>query len=151
MSLESLHGAFQLRFGPMEPKLAVLASLAVLAGCASSIVASSVATDGQVMQAKLVSGDALPENSKQVIAASGAHDLPCTAAAVRVTREGTRWLAEGCGGRTIYDESCLRAGEGDPEDYTGHESTRIPPDTDVVCRLKLLGRVPLPTEPAPAR
>jgi hypothetical protein len=129
----------------------VLALAFVLAGCPSSLIATSVTTDGQVLQAKIVSGEPLPENSKQVIALSGAHDLPCAAAGVRVTRDGTRWLAEGCGQRTIYDESCLRVGEGDPQDYTGHESTRIPPNTDVVCRLKLLGRVPASSELGPAR
>jgi hypothetical protein len=104
--------------------------------------ASTVATSGQVVPGLLHAGQDFPDNAARVIALSGAHDLPCKPEKVRVTRNGAEWLAEGCGGRAVYEEKCFKPGEDDPADWTGQEASP-PAQTGVICRLKLMLRVPL--------
>jgi hypothetical protein len=120
----------------------VVSGTVVLAACTPSIVASSVTSAGEVVQGKLEEGARFPDDNVDVIARSAAHDLPCTAADVRVTRNRDLWMGEGCGGRAVYNEACLKMGQGDPAEWTGRE-TKLPLDTDIVCRVKLLGRTRL--------
>lgn len=69
----------------------------VLAGC-TGLVTPHVATDGEVFLSPTVAGlrDA-------ALAASAAHDIPCSRAAVSVHRlAGGFYAVEGCGRRVTY-------------------------------------------------
>jgi hypothetical protein len=116
VTLEDVYSGRVFPRAPGGPLLACLTALAA-SGCASIYV---VATTGEVFHAQgSVSEEEAP--ARKAAIASAAHDIPCAAASVTIAqmpqREhlqygGREVVADGCGSRITYLESCDGVADG---------------------------------------